>query len=706
MPFSIESQTQMPTRFKTTNREISWLQFNARVLQEAADSRNPLLERIRFLAIYSSNLDEFFRVRVASLRSLLNLKKHSHKDLELEPEKLLKKIHKIVGAQQEIFGKIFQTRIIPELHKHKIFLINETELTPNQAEQVRSYFSETVLPKLKPVFLGAELAVPFLKTNALYFAVELGPKTQSVAERDLVPSQAGAQYAIVDIPSDILPRFFTLPKDTKETRILFLDDIIRLSVKELFPRFEVLGVYAIKLTRDAELHIDDEFQGDLLGKIQEGLGIRKKGVPSRFLYDPKMPVEMLKAFSKFFKLSADDLIPGGRYHNFSDLMSFPNPGIPSLENKPLPLLTHHALADAKSIFDVIEKQDVLVMYPYQTYDYVIRFLKEAVDDPTVIMVKITLYRVANNSKVIEALKDLVLAGKEVMAFIEIKARFDEEKNLYWAGELERAGIKVLYSFPGLKVHSKLCIVTKVVDGEKKRYCYLSTGNFNEKTSKLYGDFGFFTTDPRITKEVKEVFQILNRKERQADFEHLLVSPFTLRKSLIKFIDKEIKNVRDGGKGRIVLKLNSLEDEEMTAKLYEASNAGVKINLVIRGLCCPIVGSPSFSANIKGISIIDRYLEHTRMYYFYNNGNERVYLSSADWMTRNLSHRIEVAFPIYNEAIREQLRTYIDLQLSDNVKARYLTKGKMNRYRRPRSGAELVQSQIAIHKYLRIKNKPE
>ncbi|HET9136230.1 MAG TPA: polyphosphate kinase 1 [Candidatus Kapabacteria bacterium] len=694
----------MASKFKTNNREVSWLQFNARVLQEAADARNPLFERIKFLAIYSSNLDEFFRVRVASLRSLLNLKKGSHKDLEVEPQKLLKKIQKIVGAQQESFGKIFQTRIIPELEKNKIFLVNETQLTESQSEAVRAYFSETVLPILEPSLLLFDYKELFLKNRSLYFLIELALRTDKAAEKEFLPKDLSPSYALLEIPTDKLPRFYMLPKQGNKTYVMFLDDVIRHSLKELFATYEVLGAYEVKLTRDAELHIEDEFQGDLLAKVKEGLSSRRRGIPSRFLYDPTMPGAMLKAFAKIFKLIDEDLIPGGRYHNFSDLMHFPNPGIPSLFDKPLPPLTHSDFKDASSVFKVMEEKDVLLMYPYQTYDYVLKFLQEAASDPSVIAVKIALYRVADNSKIVEILKEAVKAGKDVTAFVEIKARFDEERNLFWAGELERSGVRVLYSFPGLKVHSKMCIVTKMVNGEKKRYCYLGTGNFNEKTAKLYCDFGLFTTDVRITKEVKEVFQILGRKERSTDFDHLLVSPFTLRKSLIKYIDKEIKNVTEGGKGRIVLKLNSLEDEEMIQRLYEASNAGVKIQLIIRGICCSINGDADFSSNIRAISIVDRYLEHSRIYYFYNNGEERIYLSSADWMTRNLDHRIEVAFPIYDEKIREQLRMFIDLELRDNVKARYLQKGKMNHYRRSKPETEKIQSQIAIYKQLKTKHK--
>ncbi len=694
--------TKMKNRFRTTNREIGWLQFNERVLQEARDAKNPLYERIKFLAIYSSNLDEFFRVRVASIRSLLNLKKTEHKDLEMDPRQLLKKIHKIVNAQQESFGKVFQSQIIPELRKNNIFLVNDTQLTEVQAEQVRSYFTEKVLPLLKPIFPGKSTSDPFINNRSLYFAIELAPRDEMVTGTNT--EVKNSEYSLLEIPSTELPRFLTLKKDGKNSYVMFLDDVIRLSLREYFVRNEVLGVFSFKMTRDAELHIDDEFQGDLLEKIQEGLSVRKKGIPSRFLYDPNMPESMLKYLSKYFKLGEDDLIPGGRYHNFSDLMSFPNPGNPSLENKPQPPLAHRDLKDVRSIFSVMAQKDVMLLYPYQTYDYVIQFLNQAAKDSAVIAIKISLYRVASNSKVVDALKEAAKNGKEVTAFVEIKARFDEERNLYWAGELERAGVKVLYSFPGLKVHCKLCIVTRMERGEKKRYCYLASGNFNEKTSTLYSDVGLFTTDTRLTKEVKEIFQILGRKERSTEFEHLLVAPFSMRKTFEKRIEKEIKFAKEGKRAEIIIKLNCLEDPEMIARLYEASNAGVKIRMIVRGACGAIPGVPGMSANMRAVSIIDRYLEHARIFIFYNNGQERYYVASADWMTRNLSHRIEVGFPIYDESIQKELRNYIDMELRDNVKARIIAKGRMNKYKRPTSGGERVQSQIDFYKYLRAKHK--
>ncbi|MEI8135174.1 MAG: polyphosphate kinase 1 [bacterium] len=693
----------MKKGFRITNREISWLQFNERVLQEAHDDRNPLYERIKFLAIYSSNLDEFFRVRVASLRSLLNLKKAEHKDLEIQPASLLKKIHQIVTAQQEMFGKIFTKQIIPALRKNNIYLVDETQLSEEQAEQVRRYFSEKVLPLLKPVFTAKTTIDPFINNRSLYFALSLMPRGE-VKISEVAPKERSIEYCVLEIPSADLPRFFLLDKKGKNQYIMFLDDVIRLSLRQYFVRHEVLGAYSFKMTRDAELHIDDEFEGDLLTKIQEGLGARKKGMPSRFLYDPTMPPDMLKYFSKYFKLSDDDLIRGGRYHNFSDFMGFPNPGITGLENKPQPPLQHRDFAESRSLFPVIAQKDVLLFYPYQTYDYVLQFINQAAKDPSVIAIKITLYRVASNSKVVAALKEAAKNGKEVTAFVEIKARFDEEQNLFWAGELERSGVKVLYSFPGLKVHCKLCIVTRLERGEKMRYCYLASGNFNEKTSTIYSDIALFTADSRITKEVKEVFQILGRKERQAEFDHILVAPFTMRKFFEKRIEKEIKFAKEGKRAEIIIKLNSLEDSEMIEKLYEASNAGVKIKMVIRGICCAIPGVPGMSANIRATSIVDRYLEHARIFIFHNGGNERYYVASADWMTRNLSHRIETGFPIYDESLQKEIRQFIDIELKDNVKARTIAKGRNNKYRRVAQGTEKIQSQIDFYKYLKTKHK--
>jgi len=691
-------QPKVAKRYPTTNREISWLQFNARVLQEARDKRNPLMERIKFLAIFSSNLDEFFRVRVASLRGLLTLKKTTSKKLSLDPEKLLKKIYKIVTHQQDVFQSTFTNEIKKELAENNVFVVNEKELDEKQAEFVRGYFKDNVLPLIHPYFISKQNQDPFLQSRSIYQVIELREKSEVVKGETTIAAEL--QYAIIEIPSKELPRFIVLPKDGKKQFVIFLDDIVRYSLRELFPRYEVGNGYSIKLVRDAELYIDDEFQGDLLTKIEQGLRNRKRGIPCRFLYDPEMPEACLAMLAKFLRMQKDDLMPGGRYHNFIDFFTFPNLIGPSLENKPQPPLHIKELGEAKRLHTLIRQKDILLHYPYISFDYVLRFLQEAATDAKVLAIKITLYRVANQSRVVEALKLAAKNGKDVTAFVEVKARFDEESNLYWAGELERAGVNVLYSFPGLKVHCKLCIVTRLENNVKKRYTYMATGNFNEKTSELYTDYGLFTTNDIITKEVNEVFKILDRKERSLGFKKLLVAPFTLRKKLLKMIDNEIANAKAGKKAYVIAKLNSLEDPLMVQKLYQASRAGVKIQLLVRGICCLIPGNDEYSKNIKVFSIVDRYLEHARVYIFANGGDESIFMGSADWMVRNLSHRIEVAFPIYDEALKDEVRKCIGIQLADNQKARLLVKGKVNRYRRQQS--EPLRSQVEQYKYYKKK----
>jgi polyphosphate kinase len=448
------------------------------------------------------------------------------------------------------------------------------------------------------------------------------------------------------------------------------------------------------------MHIDDEFEGDILEKIPQGLRNRKRGVPSRFLYDQAMPEKILKAIAALLKLRPNDIIPGGRYHNFSDFVQFPKPDNPKLFDKPLAPLPIKELDEAKRLTSVIAEHDILLHYPYHSYEYVIRFLREAANDANVTTIKITLYRVANNSAVVEALKDAANNGKNVTAFIEVKARFDEESNLFWAAELERAGVTVLYSFPGLKVHAKLLIVTRMERDQKKRYAYLGTGNFNEKTATLYTDFGLFTASEKLTKEVNEVFRILSRKDRSREFKELLVAPLNMRETFVEWIDAEIANAQAGKRASIVVKLNSLEDPEMIRKLYKASEAGVKVRLIVRGICCLIPGIEGTSSNIKAISIVDRFLEHARVFVFHNGGDERILLGSADWMTRNLSSRIEVTFPLYDETARQTVKDVLDIQQKDNVKARVIAKGRTNAYRR--NSSEKIRSQLALYDYHKAK----
>jgi polyphosphate kinase len=682
------------------NRDLSWLAFNHRVLQEAADKSVPLYERIKFLAIFSSNLDEFFRVRVAYIRALLSLKRKTAKKLDFDPEKLLKRIHKVVTLQQEEFGEIFRTQIRKELNRQGIFVVKDDELAERQKELVAEYFRRDVLPHLEPVFLSNEKEAPFLENRALYLAVKLLWRAAGV-DKDQQKDHEGFQYALVEIPTVRAPRFFVLPPIDDHHYILFLDDVIRLCLPEVFPHHTILGAHAVKLSRDAELYIDDEFSGDLVEKVKKALSKRKTGVPSRFLYDANMPKKMLGLLQQVFALNEEDLVPGGRYHNFSDFFSFPSPTISStsLTYSPIVPLVPDEMDGRSKLLETIRREDKLLYYPYHSYDPVIQFLQEAAEHPQVTSIKITLYRVAKDSEVVGQLIRAAQNGKSVTAFVEVKARFDEESNIRWAEELEKVGARVLYSFPELKVHAKLCLVT-LREGERlHHYAYLGTGNFNEKAACMYSDFGFFTVDDRLTKEVAQVFDILSRSTRKGKFDHLLVAPFNMREMYEELIENEMKNAHNGKHASIIAKMNSLEDRKMIAKLYEASEAGVKISLIVRGICCLIPGIKGMSENIEVISIVDRYLEHARVYIFHNGGQDRFYLSSADWMRRNLIRRIEVAFPIYNTALQRLIRSLMDLQLNDNVKARMIDKRQSNAYRKAQ-GSGNVQAQNATYELLK------
>lgn len=683
------------------NREISWLSFNYRVLQEAKDLSNPLYERIKFLAIFSSNLDEFFRVRVASLRSLLRLKKKAIHKLNFDPENLLRQIHKIVNRHQEEFGEIFRNQILHELKKNNINLINETELTENQKEFVKNYFNEKVQILVQPFLLVKKKIKPFLVNRRLYLAVKLAPKKNGTPEET---KRTKHSFAIVEIPSQHLPRFLELPKENGKTYTIFLDDVIRYCLPDIFPGYEIAEAHSIKLTRDAELYIDDEFTGNLLAKIKKGLSKRDTGVPSRFLFDKNISKHFLNFLRESLSLEKEDLIPGGKYHNFSDFFSFPNTGKSSLEFTPMPQLKHACIEKHKNIFDAIKEKDIALFFPYHNYKYVVDFLDKAARDPDVVSIKITQYRVAKDSAVVKAMIDAVKKGKNVMVFVEVKARFDEELNIQWAEEMEKAGVKVFYSFPGLKVHAKLALVTRIENEKEVKYSYFGTGNFNERTAKIYSDIALFTKDERLTNEAEQVFQFLSGEEYDYEFRHLLVAQFNMRKELLKLIDNEIHFAKEGKEAKIILKLNSLEDRKMIKKLYEASTAGVKINIIIRGICCLVPGIIGLSENINVISILDRFLEHSRVYIFNNDGDEKIYAASADWMKRNLSRRVEVAFPIYDSRIKKEIKDIIALQLKDNIKARIIEKDNLNEYQKTKSRSK-ISSQTASYDYLKKKNNP-
>jgi polyphosphate kinase len=677
--------------FKYFDRELSWLSFNQRVLQEAADPRVPLLERIRFLAIYSANLDEFFRVRVASLRSLVFLKKKSKKELDFKPKALLKRINKTAFLQQEEFGRIWQSTILPELHDKGVFLLKEKDLTPEQRTTVFNYFQEKVRGKLKLIPLW-EGGTPFLENRKLYHVVEF-------RENNSEPF-TDSQYTLVEIPSDELPRFFQFTTDGKTHNLIFLDEIVRIALPEIFPSARISGCHSVKLSRDAEMYIEDEFEGDLVGKIREGISRRATGLPSRFLYDSEMPHYTLLLLKEELGLTDYEMIPGGRYHNLNDFFQFPNPEGKLPEYQPMPPLPGDEWNNNR-VFERLRKGDVLLSYPYQSFDPVISFFREAATDPGVQEICATLYRVSKDSEVVNALLQAAQNGKSVSVFVEVKARFDEAPNLFWAGEMEKAGIKVLYSIPGIKVHSKLAVVRRKEADSIRTYAYLATGNLNEKTARIYGDHGLFTANPYLADEAREVFRMLETRDFKTGFRHLLVAPSHLRKGFTALVDEEIKAAKRGEEAWMLLKMNSLEDTAMVDKLYEASQAGVKIRIMVRGICVLLPGIPDLSEHIQVISIVGRFLEHARAFVFHHGGKEKVYLASADWMGRNLDRRVEVAFPVYDPDSRILLRRLLEIQWSDNQKARLINKEQDNPYVDTGKGPD-INAQEAIYSFLKGK----
>ena len=657
--------------FQYINRDLSWLSFNYRVLQEAKDVSMPLFERIKFLAIFSSNLDEFFRVRVANHQNVVRVGKKTKKELGYEPKDLLRDIKQIVNKHLEEFSHIFEKQIVPELARNKINMRRRLDLTPEQQLFIEDYFRSYLLPYVQPVLLVKDKVRPFLVNGEIYLAIRLRPKNRLATE----------EYAILKIPSDHLSRFIVLPPAKEgEHDFIMLDDIVRHSVTWFFPGYSIVDAYSIKLTRDAELYIDDEFSGDLIQKIKTSLNKRSVGPASRFVYDRTMPDKMVDFMTEMFGIDRKEILPEGRYHNNADFFKFPDFDIKHLKNPPLPPLPYSDLEKTPDFFQKMAVEDHLLYYPYHSYKSVVRFFEEAAEDPDVTHIKIVQYRVAKKSKVMNALIEAAQAGKQVFVFIEAKARFDEEANLIWGEALVQAGVHVRYSMPGIKVHAKIAQVRRLENGKPILYTYLSSGNFHEDTAKIYSDFGLFTSDKKMCEEVSRIFRYLETQEKPKEiFKHLLVGQFNLRERLIAAIDNEIAFAKAGKKASIFLKMNSLEDEEMIDKLYEASGKGVKIQIVVRGICCLVPGIKKMSENIKIISIVDRFLEHARVFIFHNDGKEDTYISSADWMTRNLSFRIETAFPVLNETLKRQIRDFMEIQWNDNVKARKIDMTLSNKF---------------------------
>lgn len=679
----------MKTKYPLKNRDITWLSFNYRVLQEAKDKRVPLFERLKFLAIYSSNLGEFFRVRVASTRSLIKLKKKSQKALDFKPSVVLNKMRSIINTQQIEFSNIFEHEILPELAANNIILKRNTELTAQQIEFVEAYYEDNKYIFGHPVLLSQQIIRPSLHNASLHLVAQL---TDEINDE---------RYAIFSIPSEYLPRFIELPSENPEIHeLILLDDIVRHTIPSRLPDYNYEAAYSFKLTRDAELYIDDEFSGNLVEKIKSGLAKRHVGPAARFVYDRTMPNDMLTFLTNCWKLEAVDLFPEGRIHNNFDFFGFPDFGREDLKLTPLPLLPVSSMENTPNVFDAIKAKDHLIHLPYHSYEKLIQLFEQAADDPTVESIQIVQYRVAKHSRIMNALIKAAKNGKKIMAFVEIKARFDEEANLIWADRLKKAGVKVLYSFPGLKVHSKLALITRKEEDKLVKYAYLATGNFHEKTAKIYSDLGLFTANKKITSEIEMVFEYLEtQKSPKKSFKYLWVGQFNLRSSLTEHIEQEIVNAKKGKKAYILLKVNSLEDHDIIYKLYEASIAGVKIDLIVRGICCLVPGLVGISHNINIISIVDRFLEHARIFTFHNNGNPITYLSSADTMERNLSRRVETAFPILDKTIKSQIQDLMTIQLEDNVKARIIDQKHKNKYKKTNSKTP-IQSQLVTYQYIK------
>ena len=697
----------MKTKNTYVNRELSWLKFNARVLQEAADEKVPLLERLRFAGIFSNNLDEFFKVRYATVKRVA-MNESSDKELGVHAKELLEEITKEVIQLQDESLSIINT-ITEELEKEQIFIVNEKTLLPEHEAFVNTYFYDKVRPALFTIILNDLEKFPQLKDDVAYLAVKMTLKEDEKASgvQKFFSSKAykeKIQYALIELPTT-LNRFIELPQIGDKHYIIMLDDVIRFCLHLIFSIFnyESLSANMIKITRDAELDIDDDLSKSFVEKISTSVEDRRKGAPVRFVYDKTIDKDTLHfLIEKMGIVNTDSVIPGGRYHNRRDYMSFPSLGRTDLTYAPIHPLPVKGLTSEESLLKKIAEKDYLQFTPYHTFSNIIWFLREAALDPKVKSVKITIYRLAKNSQVVNSLINAVKNGKKVTVQIELQARFDEESNIRYAEQLKAEGVKLIFGVRGLKVHSKICVIEREEGKGIKRYGFISTGNFNESTAKVYTDYTLFTANQDILKEVNKVFNFFETNYNIQKYKHLIVSPHYTKKILKQLIEEEIKNAKAGKEAYIKLKMNNITSYKMIDKLYEASRAGVKIQMIVRGICCLVPGIEEMSENIEVISIVDKFLEHPRLFIFGNNGNAKVYISSADWMTRNISFRVEVGCPIYDEAIKQELIDTFEISWADNVKARVIDQAQDNHYRTHTLPAQ--RSQVALYEYYQQKNK--
>ena len=677
---------------KIIPRDISWLSFNARVLQEAADPNVPLPQRIRFLGIFSNNLDEFFRVRVATLKRMIQFGNKAKMHLEENPEQILQAIQMTVLTQQSEFNRIWEG-ILQELKKEKIFLVSETDLTPEQEDFVRRYYEEEVSPNVIPLMIESIPDFPYLRDKSLYLGVVMSMQDSALKRK----------YAVIEVPTRFVKRFVILPSPDKEHHIILLEDIIRFNLPEIFSYFgyNQYQSHVFKVTRDAEIDIDNDISTTLIQKIEKGLKNRRKGKPVRFVYDKEMDPGLLEfLFQRLNLTKRDNLIPGGRIHNFRHFMDFPQQ-VFSGQSKSRKPFDHPLLSDRR-VTDVVMERDIMLHFPYHSFNPVIDLLREAAIDPDVTSIKITCYRLASQSKIINALINAVRNGKQVTVMLEVRARFDEEANLQWKERLEDEGVKVLIGIPNMKVHAKVCVIRKRVNDRIVHYGFVSTGNLNESTAKVYADHCLLTSHRDIMADINRIFTYIEHYKTGTHFlkacTTILPSPDFVRKEIMKLIQAEIKNVKNNKPASIIAKMNSLSDEGIIDALYDAAKAGVEIKLIVRGIFCMLSQNTKFVKPVTAISIVDEYLEHARIWIFHNGGKEKVYISSADWMLRNLDHRVEASCPIFDERIKRELKEILQIQLNDNVKARWLDNKLSNEYV-SLDNEITVRSQVETYKYL-------
>jgi len=679
----MNTQPKIPIR----NRDLSWLSFNERVLQEASDPRNPLVERMRFVGIFSNNLDEFFRVRYAIARRDFRLLKDE--EMIAQAHSLLEQINsQVVQLQQKSLAIL--ERIKEELKGEDIYIIDEREILPEHVDYVREYFINTISPALFTIILNEVEALPNLKDDVAYLAVRMVLASESGKKQKI-------QYALIELPKT-LDRFIVLPKIGNANYIILLDDVIRFCLSSHFYIFpcEDISAYMIKITRNAELDLDTDLNKSFIEKISTSVEGRKRAEPVRFIYDKLIDEEMLRFLKEKMGIqSTDSVIAGGRYHNRRDYMNFPHCERKELMYKPFHPYPIKDLKVEESLFSQIAQRDYLQYTPYHSFSYLIRFLREAALDPKVKSIKITIYRLAKQSQVINSLINAVKNGKKVTVQIELQARFDETANIHYAEQLQREGVNTIFGIRGLKVHSKIGVIEREENGKTYRYGFISTGNFNESSAKIYTDYTLFTAHQEILDEINRVFKFFDTPFQVFQYKHLLVSPHYTKTTFLSLIDREIALAKEGKEAFLKLKMNGLTNEEMIEKLYEASQAGVKIQMIVRGVCGLLPQVQGLSENIEVISIVDRFLEHSRLYIFGNNGNPLYYISSADWMSRNLNNRVEVSCPIYQKDIQQQLWDTFHLAWNDRVKARIIDKDQQNAYRSQQQGQS---SQEAIYNY--------